>query len=115
MKLQSLLAGAAVLAMSAPAFAQNAPPPAPGSQPSPSMQPATPMPPPSATTAPPSDPSMTSPPPTSDTRATPPPADSMASKPMTYGKGWNASKCASARKSGKDVDPANCPAPPPKG
>jgi hypothetical protein len=30
-----------------------------------------------------------------------------------YGKGWNAAKCAAARKQGT-ADPANCPPAPPK-
>jgi hypothetical protein len=106
MKLHTLLAGAAVLAMSAPAFAQNAPmTPAPGSQPPPASQPATPMPPSPTTTPPPATDQNSPTPPDSMSKA--PSNDTMATP--TYGKGWNASKCEAARKGGKTVDPANCP------
>lgn len=103
MKLQSMLAGAAVLAMSAPALAQNAPTHTPpGTPPPPAAEPATPMPAPPNTT-PPADPAMSSAPSTAPSN--PPPSE----KPTAPTK-----KCDTARKSGKTIDPGSCPPPTPK-
>ncbi|HWE45168.1 MAG TPA: hypothetical protein VG407_03990 [Caulobacteraceae bacterium] len=100
MKLILALASTSVLLISSVAFSQNQPvtpptppaqpatPPAP-SQPAAPTQPTTPAPAPPATTAAPS--TMPAP---------------------TYGKGWNAKKCADAKAKGKTIPAGACPAEP---
>jgi hypothetical protein len=88
MKLFPALASASVLLISGVAFAQDQPatPPAPPAQPADPAPPATPTPPPPAT-------------------APAPPTMSQA----TYGKGWNAKKCAAAKSKGQTIPDGACP------
>lgn len=114
MTLKAILAGAAVLMVSGPAFAQST---APTAQTTPGAPSTDQKPTPPATDAP-TAPSANMPGSTqTDTNnaATSPAAPAMTTPPATasgYGAGWDEQKCADARKKGTHVDEANCPAPP---
>ena len=114
MTLKAILAGAAVLMASAPAFAQSTAPTTP-----PSTMPGAP-----STDQKPTPPATDTPvnPSTNMPGATQPDTNNTATSPASpsmssgYGAGWDEQKCADARKKGTHVDAANCPAPPkPKG
>jgi hypothetical protein len=115
MTLKAILAGAAVLMVCGPAFAQST---APTAQTTPGAPSTDQKPTPPATDAP-MAPSANMPgatQPDTNNTATSPAAPSASTPPATasgsYGAGWNEQKCADARKKGTHVDTANCPAPP---
>ena len=87
MKLFPALASVSVLLISGVAFGQD--------------QPTTPPPPPAQPAAPPAP------------AATPPATDqaqpAMTQSALTYGKGWNAKKCADAKAKGKKIPDGACP------
>jgi hypothetical protein len=120
MLFKTLGLGALALSLAGAAYAQpTTKPPVGDDQSRPSTAPMSPMTPPAATPPTTSDqpsgpapntPPASTPPTDPGTAVNPPPASSDTSTaPPTYGKGWDAKKCASAQKAGRPIPSDACP------
>jgi hypothetical protein len=112
MNLKAILAGAAVLMVSGPALAQSTAPTAPTTPGVPATDQKPTPPADTPTTTPPNNPDAAQPDMNNTATSPATPGTTPPSTTSGYGAGWDAKRCADARKQGKPADPSNCPATP---